>query len=359
MIKDKPYRNFSLRQHLGHIGQGLPSVCHFELTFRCWFQCRHCYSSCFNSPDFLKKELSLKDVRYILDGLSQMGVLWLCLSGGDPLYRDDFLDIYAYAKSKGFITTVFTSLYSMNKKILNYFKRFPPFLIESTINGANPQTFEYISQLSGSFNKFISNLKSVLNANLPIKLKTQITKDNVDEYHKLKELIKGLGLNFNPSFILYPQLNGDTSVCKLRVAEARIVEIFFARQRQNDSSGPLWQAFFTCAITSGDSMVVDPYGNVVPCVCLRQPKINALERGVKLAYAEVLAWIRQQQFKRHSLCQDCSLRQYCFNCPGRAFLETGRPEEKVEYYCSLAQQLQLHLKKDRVLSKKNLGFVCV
>ena len=37
------------------------------------------------------------------------GCLWLLITGGEPLIRPDFLDVYTHAKRKGLIITLFTN----------------------------------------------------------------------------------------------------------------------------------------------------------------------------------------------------------------------------------------------------------
>jgi len=45
----------------------------------------------------------------ILDEVADAGCLWLLITGGEPLLRPDFRDIYMYAKRKGFLITLFTN----------------------------------------------------------------------------------------------------------------------------------------------------------------------------------------------------------------------------------------------------------
>src|SRR5512136_2877850 len=82
----------------------------FELTARCNLNCRHCY---INVPAgdtaAMKGELSFEAIRRIVDEARAMGILWCCLTGGEPLLRKDFIDIYLYLQKSGFLTTVFTN----------------------------------------------------------------------------------------------------------------------------------------------------------------------------------------------------------------------------------------------------------
>src|SRR5437588_10960050 len=80
-----------------------------DVSNRCPLQCKHCYN---NLPmnDFVARarELTYDDYTRLLDELAALGCLWLLFSGGEIFARRDALDIYAYAKRKGFLITVFT-----------------------------------------------------------------------------------------------------------------------------------------------------------------------------------------------------------------------------------------------------------
>ena len=69
-----------------------------------------------------------------MDEIHKEGCLWLTFTGGDPLVREDFLEIYSHAKKKGFIVTIFTNGQAFTKEIFDYLGKSPPFSIEITKN---------------------------------------------------------------------------------------------------------------------------------------------------------------------------------------------------------------------------------
>src|SRR3990167_2579403 len=105
--REKEYRDFSRDFH--KIAGHKPIVAQIELTFRCPLHCEHCYTDCYNNNDSAKDEMSTEDIKLVLGKCKEDGVLWLSFTGGDPLIRKDFTEIYIYAKNLGFIVTIFTS----------------------------------------------------------------------------------------------------------------------------------------------------------------------------------------------------------------------------------------------------------
>jgi MoaA/NifB/PqqE/SkfB family radical SAM enzyme len=123
-----------------------------ELTFRCNLQCAHCYCNLpLNDQDAINKELSTEKVCDILDQIADAGCLWLLLTGGEPLVRRDFLEIYTYAKKKGFMISLFTNGTLLTEKMADYLAEYPPFILEITLYGVTKETYESITGLIKTF----------------------------------------------------------------------------------------------------------------------------------------------------------------------------------------------------------------
>jgi len=343
-MQEIQYKTFSLRAHKKNWHLMRPNVCYFELTFGCGLHCRHCYTDCYNKPEDIKNELDTKQVKFILDKVYNSGVIWLCFTGGDPLTRNDFLEVYSYAKNKGFITTIFTNGYLMTKEIADYLKKRPPFVIELTLNAVTEGVYERISQVRGSFKKVMQGLDLILKAKLPLKIKTQITKDNLEELPRIKKFIQGLGLKFRPSSDLYACLNAGLTPCSLRISPQEVLNLD-GRVKSDclkELNGPNEidkqnSYLFRCAIGGGDGINIDPYGNTFLCNLIRRPAFNLLKVGVEYAQNKLLPLVRKRKFATNSKCKSCNLRKFCYWCPGKAYLETNNMEAPIEYYCRLTK----------------------
>ncbi|MDD2689099.1 MAG: radical SAM protein [Candidatus Omnitrophica bacterium] len=342
-MREIPYKTFSLRTHKINWRKEYPNVCQFELTFRCGLHCKHCYTDCYNKPNYFKKDLDTEQVKHILDKLYKSRVIWLCFTGGDPLARRDFLDIYSYAKHKGFIITIFTSGYFLTPGIADYFKQRPPFVIEMTLNAVSKELFEKITQVKGSFIKVMRGIGLALKSKLALKIKTQITKDNFKELERVRNFIEGLGLRFIPDFNIYARLNGDSATCNLRVSPEKILALKAPQKTQVNTCQSLSKKrkqtsksnLFRCAI-GRDNMHIDPYGNAFLCSLIRKPTLNLLKSGVEDALDKLLPLVENRGFTTDTRCKSCNLRKSCNWCPGKAYVETGNLETPIDYYCKLA-----------------------
>jgi len=146
-----------------------------ELTHRCPLDCQHCYNNLPMADKTARhSELTLDEYKRLLDEIAAAGTFWVLFTGGEIFARADFLDIYAYAKSKGFLITLFTNGTMVTERIANYLAEYRPFAIEITIYGATRATYEELTQIPGSYDRCMRGIRlllevriSLLNSSLP------------------------------------------------------------------------------------------------------------------------------------------------------------------------------------------------
>ena len=80
----------------------------WETTVGCNLKCMHCRASA--EPGRSPEELTTAEAMAFVDDLVSFANPILILSGGEPLYRPDILDIAAYAKLKGLRVALATCL---------------------------------------------------------------------------------------------------------------------------------------------------------------------------------------------------------------------------------------------------------
>src|SRR5437667_5144991 len=102
------YGAFSADLHQRQAGARSPMQVSIEVTRRCPLECLHCYNNLpMGDMDAKRREMSKEEHFRLLDELAEMGTFWLLYTGGEIFARKDFLEIYTYAKKKGFLITLF------------------------------------------------------------------------------------------------------------------------------------------------------------------------------------------------------------------------------------------------------------
>src|SRR5512136_1913542 len=115
------YSDFSLNFERRISGQRIPISGAIEVTRRCPLSCVHCYNNIpIREQEARSKELTYEEHCRILDGITEAGCLWVLFTGGEIFVRKDFLNIYAYAKQKGLLITLFTNGVLITPEIADY-----------------------------------------------------------------------------------------------------------------------------------------------------------------------------------------------------------------------------------------------
>ncbi|UCD72074.1 MAG: radical SAM protein, partial [Syntrophobacterales bacterium] len=135
-IPEASIEDYAGRLRFNKAEQRVPLAGVLELTFRCNNRCMHCYvNKGADDGRERKKELSYDQMCRILDAIAEEGCLWLLLTGGEPFIRRDFVEIYTYAKRRGFLITLFTNGTLIDPEIADFLREWPPRSIEITLYG--------------------------------------------------------------------------------------------------------------------------------------------------------------------------------------------------------------------------------
>ncbi len=194
---------------LFHLPERFPVACQWEITCRCNLRCVMCYTDCFNRPEFVRQELTTTEILRIMDELAEAGTLELCLTGGEPMARTDFFDVYEHAVRNGFLVTVFTNGTLLTETGADRFASIPPHRIEISLHGATRETFEQITQGRGSHDRCLNAVKLLLDRNIPLALKTTAMTLNQHEVLAIKRYVASLGsVRYKLGEDMRPELDG-------------------------------------------------------------------------------------------------------------------------------------------------------
>src|SRR5208282_4918618 len=176
-----------------------------EVTARCNNNCRHCY---INRPagDLLAREseLTVKEISGIAEQAVELGAVWCLITGGEPLLRADFADLYLMLKRKGLLISVFTNATLVNEEHIALFKKYPPRDIEVTVYGVTRDIYETVTRKPGTFDKFMRGLNLLMASGVHVRLKAMAIQSNLAEQSAIAEFCRSRTKDF---FRFDPQLH--------------------------------------------------------------------------------------------------------------------------------------------------------
>jgi len=292
-----------------------------------------------------EKELGTERIISLLDEITEAGCLSLLITGGEPLLRDDFGEIYRYAKRKGLLVTVFTNGTLLKESHTELFRDLPPHGVEITLYGASAPTYERITGIAGSYEKCLAGIRRLLAGGIRVRLKTILMTLNRHEFFEIKKIADGFGVKFRFDPAISPRLNGDKSPIALRVPAEEAVEKEFSDKDKTrkwidhlnkypDRSVP--DTLYYCG-AGIFNFHLDPYGNLQPCMMATQLRHNLSEGGFLTGWREVMPRIREKKVDADFVCNRCEKREVCGFCPPFFELENGSPEVCSKYHCALSR----------------------
>jgi radical SAM protein with 4Fe4S-binding SPASM domain len=349
------YSEFSLGLHKQLGDRRAPVDVTIEVTRRCPLECQHCYNNlAMGDLAARNRELSKEEYAALLTELADMGVIWLLFTGGEIFARKDFLEIYTFAKQKGFLVTLFTNGTLINQKTANYLSEFPPFSIEITLYGRTKETYEALTRVPGSYERCMRGIQLLLDRRLPLKLKTVGTRVNRHEIAAMKEFAEQeLGVEFKFDSLMSPRIDCSQSPLAVRLSPEEVVALDLhwpkvaAEHRkvlENEIGKPPLHGSTVYSCGGGlKSFAIDPYGHMSICVLSHQDTYDIREGGVRTGWDRFLLNVRQRKSTRPTKCDTCRLHSVCSMCPANGELENGDPESPVEFLCEVAHLRALAL----------------
>ncbi len=328
-----------------------------ELTERCNNNCLHCYINLpIDDEETKRKEITFAEIKEIVDEATEMGCLSWHLTGGEPLLREDFFDIYLYLKRKGIRITLFTNATLISSKIAHLFKKYPPQNIEVSVYGLSQKTYEAVTGNPGSFDTFMQGINLLKQNGIRFTLKTAVLPQNFDEIEKMRDFAKSLtGENLGVVLKLnldskFHRGNKKNLIKKLRLPPEKVIDVLKQDEKryrkdieqfcQRFLGAPKDDQLFICSAGVG-SCHIDAYNNFQLCMLLRHPDcVCSLRQGsFKDAREKFTPWVREiraNNKKYQKKCQRCFLKSFCEQCPAWSWIEHGVLDEPVDYLCEIA-----------------------
>jgi MoaA/NifB/PqqE/SkfB family radical SAM enzyme len=256
----------------------------FEVTHRCNLGCSHCYltEGPVGRPKPTREELTLEEIRPVLDQLAEAGTLFLTLSGGEVFMRRDFLQILAHARSRDFSVTVFTTGTLLTPETATALADLHPLSVEVSIYSARPEVHDRVTRIPGSHARSLRALRLLREHGVIILLKSPVMSLNSGEHHGIVELAEELGAGYGFDPLLIPARDGDQAPTRLNLdgdrMRAFLADPVLARELHQPTKCLPQKGEEICA-TGRRTCLISPYGDVFPCSVHPVPAGNLREKS--------------------------------------------------------------------------------
>lgn len=342
---------------------GLPVSGSFELTPRCNFNCKMCYvhQSAEQVVASGRKELTADQWLDIARQAKDAGMVFLLLTGGEPLTFPEFPRLLHELKQLGLLVSVNSNGSLIRGEMLEALKKDPPLRFNITLYGGSDATYE---RLCGRpmFHQVVDNIRALKEAGIPVRLNASITPDNKDDVADIFRIGRELGVYVKSTTYMFPpvRINGgaageaehrfsavDAAKYELLCREQTMTEEELREAVKNGglppdgeecTGGAEGEPLFCRAGRSSFWMTWD--GRLLPCGMMADQGVSVPDQGFAAAWAAARQAVEAIRLPKE--CTGCPMHTQCASCAASCAAETGRCDGKPEYLCEMTKTL-IHL----------------
>jgi GeoRSP system radical SAM/SPASM protein len=165
-----------------------PLIVNWALSFRCNFDCQHCYTRLDRSP-----ELSTDQVREALDRVAKAGVMFVNFGGGEPLLRQDIFAVSRHGADLGLRVSMNSNGSLVDAAIAAELARAGYASVGLSIDSHDPAVHDDFRNHPGSHRKAVQAAGYLKAAGLTVTISSVISRLNSGHLDELVRMAASLG----------------------------------------------------------------------------------------------------------------------------------------------------------------------
>lgn len=358
MVKNRTEPYLSTWLHQRGYARGIPVAGVFELTARCNFNCPMCYVHHVSmTPGIREKELRADQWLALAREARDKGMVFALLTGGEPLLREDFFEIYRGMKQLGLMISLNSNGFLLCGQNLQQLLEDPPSRINVSLYGGCSETYRQMCGVD-AYHQVKDNIAQLRAAGVDVSLNLCITPYNKEDLAQIYQDAMALNVNVRSTGYMYPpvRINAEQygNAVRLSPEDAAKYELEWDRLRMGESAfterarelytdlddgcqqnpGPRGTGVSCRAGSTSFWITWD--GKMLPCGMITSPAADPLQTG----FAEAWQRIRRETaaIRMPDQCAACDKRSTCGVCAAVCMTETGRFDGVPEYMCRRTEE---------------------
>lgn len=295
--------------------------------------------------------------------MKESGVLFLLLTGGEPLLFPDFKRMYLELRGMGFILTINTNGTLIDEEWAVFFGEHPPRRVNITLYGADEEDYERLCHYPGGFQKTVRGVRLLREHGIDVKISFSVAKAvrqsmgkvfsigeelqvpvHIDPY--MMPAVRERNRPFSKLTRVLPEDAAASSLEALKLQFPREIYDQYVEQtitRVEDPDFPRGDGHVSCLV-GNCSFTINWQGQMRPCVILSEPSVSVFEKGFAAAWKKITA--ATQKLKISEKCMQCRYKPICKVCVAASLLETGSYEGIPDYLCRYSEEYYRLLKEE-------------
>lgn len=292
------------------------------VTYQCNNDCFHCYAG---GPR-KTRELTTEEWKKVIDIADSLDVGSVIFTGGEPLLREDLMELVAY--SRNLVTGLVTNGRLLTKNVVSQLEQAELDHIQITIEGFKETHNKMVC--SDAWDETVEGIKNSLESTIFTLTNTTLTIWNADEVPDLLEFLSKLGLKrFALNSIIktgraenaeygltLEELKPHLEIIKDKAMDLGLEMVWYTPTRRCDLDPLALGLGLKMCSAARINVTVEPDGRVIPCQSWFESMGNILEDPWEKIWNSPLAKSIREKSYMPEECEDCSLKDECTaGCP--------------------------------------------
>lgn len=339
---------------------GTPLGGTFELTPRCNMNCKMCYIR-MTSEEMKNfgRERSLDEWTELAQSAKDAGMLFVLLTGGEPLLYPDFFTLYERLREMGLIVSINTNAVLFDDRIVEYFASNKPNKINITLYGGSDAVYKRLCGVENGYTRATDAIIKLKASGVNVKINSSITPDNAEDIKRIFEFAKQQECPCSLGTYMFPPVRRQKkTTARFDAKTAGVYQAMIDRLRYSDEDFskkleaiaaadrgeiPREQPTkFNCR-AGRSSFWITWNGKMSGCGMLDAEQLDPFKDGFCKCWEKINRNAHEVTVMLG--CMNCPDRELCHVCPAMSKAESGDINGKPQYLCRMTKAWKKEMKK--------------
>lgn len=323
-----------------------------ELLPLCNMRCRMCYIQ--KDREQMEKEgkmLTCDEWLHIAQNLKENGILFLLLTGGEPLLFPEFERFYISLMKMGFVVTINTNGTLIDEHFADLFEKYPCRRLNITVYGKDNETYGTLCGNPEGYDQVMRGIGLLQERHVAVKINYTPSPWNFDQLNDIVAMAKRKEIPISCASYVFPNIfrnNPDSRLsaeacaqCFINVAheknptfpmdiQAKVTLNQLKMKPRNHEAG-------YCCGAGRNGFWINWKGELTCCGMIPTPSASLKGKNFMDVWSQVAPVYRELPLCKE--CENCKKRNLCPVCMAANYTETGSFSQKPQYLCDVTDAL--------------------
>lgn len=263
------------------------------VTYDCQASCEKC--SCLSLMEAGRPEISLLQVKELMESFDRLGVFLVNITGGEPLLRKDIADIVRVVSKKKILASLSTNAQLLSEDLLTRFKMNGLNVLQVSMDSPCEREHDVSRGIPGLYRKVVSSVTWARKLSIEVLINTVVTPELLT-LDRLDRMIDFARQHKSFLSLIMPARVGGWRNKIIRFHRDDLMRLEKLSQSPYVTTDR--QTCFDKSCPAGrEKLYINPYGDVYPCPFIQEKSGNLYQSGLESL------WSGHYDSYQHDCCQ--------------------------------------------------------